>query len=361
MTRYCLMFWSILCLTGAALVFNVRPIFAVAKCDFATEALKNRPDADKGPTTIQVGVFVFDLVGIDTVKEEFTLDFLLQATWEDPRLGKLVRNAGQQVCEVPLEEIWQPAMIMVNRRTLRGELPRELYAHADGAVIVRQRYLGTFSAKLDLTNFPRDTQTLHISFVSLAHTSDELKFEFVSGGGETAFSENGWSASPGRVTTGAYEIDLLRGKDTLDTVHLARADYELEVHRHFRYYIWKVYIPLTLIVIISWTVFWIDPSQLGPQVGIGSGMTLSVVAFLFSLQSLLPQIPYLTRLDLYVYTTLIFVFLAFIEALITCMLASRGKESVARRTDRWCRVIFPVSFIILIWSFHNYNLFGFLK
>ncbi len=58
----------------------------------------------------------------------------------------------------------------------------------------RQRIIGTFAAQLDLTNFPRDTQTLPVTFISLEHGPDELKFVFESVSGEEVFSETGWSA-----------------------------------------------------------------------------------------------------------------------------------------------------------------------
>lgn len=87
-------------------------------------------------------------------------------------------------------------------------------------------------------------------------------------------------------------------------------EFNIEVRRQITFYVWKVFVPLSLIVFTSWLVFWIDPSQLGVQSGIGTAMLLTVVAFLFSLQNILPQIPYLTRLDVFVYSALVLVFLA---------------------------------------------------
>jgi len=144
-------------------------------------------------------------------------------------------------------------------------------------------------------------------------------------------------------------MELIKGSKE-ETEALARFDYEINVKRNRRYYVWKVFVPLIVIVFASWAVFWVDPTQIGVQTGIGTAMLLTVVAFLLSLQNILPKISYLTRLDIFVYSSLVFVFLPFVQALTTCSLAAHGKELLARRLDRWSQVIFPLAFAAaLMW------------
>ena len=207
---------------------------------------------------------------------------------------------------------------------------------------------GTFAAQLNLTNFPRDTQTLSVTFISLEHGPDELKFVFESVSGEEVFSETGWSVERGRAKSSAYIMDALKVEGRDDVVALARFDYFIDVTRRASYYVWKVFVPLCLIVFISWAVFFIDPTDLSVQSGIGTAMMLTIVAFLFSLQDILPKVPYLTRMDVFVFMSLAFVFLAFVESLTTCTMAAHGNEVNARRVDRWARVIFPIGFAIVI-------------
>ena len=329
-------------------VVVVGSVSAVDLCNFDKDIPKTRPNREAGPTEIRVGIFVFDLVDIITKNQEFILDFLLQAEWKDPRLGEVLRKSGRKICKTPIDDIWHPAMIPVNSRALRQELPRVLYVRANGSVEGRQRIIGTFAAQLDLTNFPRDTQTLPVTLISLEHGADELKFVFESGGGEEVFSEAGWSVERGRVESGAYILEALKAEGRDDVVALARFDYMIDVTRRANYYVWKVFVPLCLIVFTSWAAFWIDPTQLGVQTGIGTAMMLTIVAFLFSLQTILPKVPYLPRMDVFVFMSLAFVFLSFVESLTTCTMAARGNEVTARRVDRWSRVIFPMGFAIVI-------------
>ena len=99
---------------------------------------------------------------------------------------------------------------------------------------------------------------------------------------------------------------------------------------------------------MSWTVFWIDPDQLGVQIGVATTSILTLIAFLFSLKALLPPVSYLTRMDMFIYGSLVLVFIALLEALTTCILAAHGKGGIARRFDWWCRGIFPAAFIALM-------------
>lgn len=107
-------------------------------------------------------------------------------------------------------------------------------------------------------------------------------------------------------------------------------------------------VPLIVIVCMSWAVFWIDPDQLGIQIGVASTSILTLIAFLFSLSSVLPPISYLTRMDFFVFSSLVLVFLAFAEAMTTCTLAVKGRMPVGRRIDARARWIFPGTFAIIL-------------
>ena len=51
-------------------------------------------------------------------------------------------------------------------------------------------------------------------------------------------------------------------------VELAGFDFEVKAARNAQHFIIKVIIPLILIVMMSWAVFWIEPNDGGSQFGI---------------------------------------------------------------------------------------------
>jgi len=95
---------------------------------------------------------------------------------------------------------------------------------------------------------------------------------------------------------------------------------------------------------MSWAVFWIDPGMVGVQIGLASTSILTLIAFLFSLNAILPPLSYMTRMDIFLFASLALVFVAFVEAVATAMLKASNRESLSLSIDRWARVIFPAAF-----------------
>jgi gamma-aminobutyric acid receptor subunit beta len=125
------------------------------------------------------------------------------------------------------------------------------------------------------------------------------------------------------------------------------AGYTFEFHatRLGQYYLLKVILPLLLIVMMSWTVFWIDPTNGGPQISVAVTSMLTLIAYRFAIGSEVPKLPYLTRLDAFILASSILVFLSLIEVMLTTKLATDNRIDLARTIDRRCRIFFPLTFI----------------
>ncbi len=68
---------------------------------------------------------------------------------------------------------------------------------------------------------------------------------------------------------------------------------------------------------------------------------------MFSLSQVLPRLSYLTRMDIFLYSSLALAFLAFGEAVLTGVLNARDRDALSLRIDRWARWIFPIVFATL--------------
>jgi hypothetical protein len=337
----------ILLLALAALWVHAVPAHAILECDFGADVPTTRPAPEAGPTEMTVEIYVFDLVSIDSVKQEFTLDVFIEGQWEDQRLGSALRAAGVRKCRVPFDSIWTPGMILLNSREYKSDLKRVATVSADGTVESKVRFTGTFSAPMDLSNFPLDSQTLAMTSISPKYSPDELTFITSRVGAAQNFTEPGWYVRLGEAYAGSYKLDVTKGEGEGDI--LSRFDIEIEVERDVTYYVWKVILPLCIIVFASWTVFWIDPTQLGVQTGISTASLLTAIAFLLSLGNILPP-PYLTRLDVLVYSSIFLIFMVLVEAISTCTLAAHGKADLARRVDWFSRAVFPSAFTaVMVW------------
>jgi len=307
------------------------------------ENLLLRPDPPGTPTKVLVAPYVIDIENINSAKQQFTIDLVLSLEWKDSRL------AGRQR-RLSLNEIWHPQAYLYNQRLVRKFLPDVVEISPDGTVLYMQRYYGHLASRLDLRDFPFDRQTLPITVVSFLYSPEQVNFVLdtrYTGRAEN-FSNTDWQIDSGKGSVRAHRTAATH--DRAQQYRLARFDYVFTAKRHLSYYVWKVIGPLILIVLMSWAVFYIDPAQIGPQLGLAATSILTLIAFLFSLGNILPPISYLTRMDYFVYASLALVFLAFIEALASGFLAAHGKHELAKRFDRISRWVFPLAFAVFnVW------------
>ena len=243
-----------------------------------------------------------------------------------------------------MTDIWNPMLQITNQEKLRSTLPDVARVSSDGTVKVTQRYVGTFTNPLDLHSFPLDVHNFVIQFVAAA---DPEMTELVISDGEknlSGLAENlslpNWEITEWKVS--AVPVVLFEGAPTLPG-----ASFEFEAKRYLGYYLLKVLLPLLLIVIMSWIVFWIHPSEAGSQISVSITSMLTLIAYRFALGSTLPKVSYMTRMDGLILGATLMVFLALVQAVSTSRLVKVGKEELALKIDRVCRVLFPCTFVAI--------------
>ena len=76
-----------------------------------------------------------------------------------------------------LDEVWNPRVGIANEpNSVSRRLPESVEVEADGTVISRQRYVGSFTQPLRLKSFPFDKQTFRVQLVAVRYTPNEVKF-----------------------------------------------------------------------------------------------------------------------------------------------------------------------------------------
>lgn len=296
-----------------------------------------RPDPEGTPTPVKVGVFMLDVTEINDIEQSFTAGLYFDVSYHDPRLAD---PSASGIRTFGLNEIWWPDLGLVNRRDIELIFPHVLKVDRDGNVRYNQRVFGDFSARLDLRKFPFDDQRLPVEVVSFTFGSDalDLVLDREHSGRLESLSLSGWTVMTGGVDTLPKRADALKHEQLV---------FHIDVVRKVPFYRWSILVPLCLIVLMAWCVFWIDPQYLPSQVGLSTASVFSLIAFRFSLRALLPKLDYLTYLDEFVFASTVLVFLALGQAIATGRLAKMGHESLAHRIDVWTRSIYLVVFVVL--------------
>ena len=306
-------------------------------CELPEMNTADRPNMGSGATKVAVGIFLIDITRIDDVNQQFTLDFVVFQTWKDPRLK------GFDGCRFDLAQVWSPVFEFLNSGRVFPSLQPYARVGPEGTVTYPRRYRGSLSFPHGLHNFPFDKHTIRIAMIPPDQSGQ--KYELVANQKTTGRQENltvlDWTlgAAVSRVSQTTHPVS---GK-TIDLFN-----FEISAKRRYHYYLWKVLLPLLLIVAMSWSVFWINPAKFGPQIGMSATSMLTLIAFQFAMAGILPRLSYFTLLDGFITASTILVFGALLESLTTAYFVSVDRMAMALRLDRTCRWAFPLAFLVIV-------------
>ncbi len=305
----------------------------------AAETITRPVSADDGPTKVYVAMGLLDIDEIDSAEQNFTANLYLSARWRDSRLTH--EGPGKKVLNI--DDVWHPQLLFVNQQKIWPTLPEIVHIASDGMVEYHQRVWGPFSQPLEMQDFPFDTQTFVIQLAVAGYEPSELVFEQdpeTPSGLAPEFSLPDWEILE-------WGMDFTPYQPFSASRSAAGFALSFRAQRYVAYYITKIILPLVMIVMMSWIVFWIDPKSFGTQIGLASTSMLTLIAYRFMVGNSIPVISYPTRMDVFIMGATLIVFLALIQASLTSILYGRGREEIAVRMDFICRFLFPAGFILL--------------
>jgi hypothetical protein len=306
------------------------------------QMVAERPNGGGASTEVTISVFVVDIDEIDDVSQRFNVDVFVNISWHDPRLALPENDRAGQIRAFPMSKIWTPRGMIVNDRGLTPKLPLVADVDAQGKVVYRQRFSGELGVDLDLKEFPFDTQHLPIEVISYQYSPEEVHFSpnaRFAASVET-FSVEGWSFSMLEPDFGEFSVPAIG-------VVRPRMTFIIEAKRNAQYYLLTLFLPMSLIVFMSWTAFWIQPNVVPPRIAISTASIFSLIAFGFSIRLSLPHVSYVTRVDLFVIGCTLLVFLALGAAVIGSRWASAEKMKQALRLNAAIRWIYVVLFFVV--------------
>lgn len=299
-------------------------------------------DGEKVP--VQVALHILNLADIDEVSQRFRVVAYLFAKWKDPRLAFTPKAGWEKFRVYRPDDVWTPHFDFVNGVAPHSAFDVTLRAFPDGTVRYYERSSAELSNTFHLHRFPFDQERLRIlihppiseaAVVNLLQTTEEPPITIE----ERIYSSLAqWKIV--NVQAGASPIVAINKEKT------TQIEFDIDVDRESNFYIWKVFIPLLLMVVLSWTVFWIDNSELNSQVTISVTTILTVIAFAFAISTNLPKVSYLTFIDVFFLTCYVFVFVTAVE-LTFVHLAGRSKHDTMGRTiRRYSRIVLPIMFVV---------------
>ena len=304
---------------------------------FNASAGLSKPVAEDGkPTEVQVLGAVLDIDRINSAEQNFTLNFYAIFRWLDPRLA----HAGSGSIIRDLSEVWNPRLTILNTQKYWANTRDEVEVSPEGEVTYRLHIFGDFSQPLELRDFPQDSHVFEVPVVAAGYQADEIVFR-PDPRMDSFMAE--------KLSVADWKVRDMRGvpREVIfaNGLKLPGFVFSFEGKRLLHHYVIKAIVPLCLIVMMSWVVFWINPEQVSNQLSVAVTTVLTLIAYHIALSGRLPEIPYLTHMDKFLFSSTVLVFMALIEVVITSHLASTNQMALARRIDLTARWAFPLLFV----------------
>jgi hypothetical protein len=311
-----------------------------AACPDASAYSLTRPDAGAGPTVVGLGIFFQDVASLSDVDQTLDADVYVIARWRDPRLRDPARGETAVECPSPEGRLWMPTIEPENLRGRQAFYPARFLVDGRGVVTFARRLWVKLSHPLDFRDFPLDRHRWRVTLWPVAARTDEVVFHPLRRA--TAMSEQlsiqGWRVASPQAHAGT-------GPRAARSGSFARFDVELGLERDWSYHAWKLGVPLTLIVLMAYGVYFIPSSAVPQQIGLGMTSMLTLIAYMLALGGSLPRIPYLTRADRFFVGSAVLVFLGLVKAVAAISLAQGPHAGLLDRLNRWGRWAFPVAML----------------
>ena len=304
------------------------------------------PNAD-GPVLADMGLYIEEIPEINEINNTFIVEGRMDLVWCDPRLK--FENTGQGTFEILLEEdaqeklntIWWPDITFTNEVEGRDIANEELIIHENGTVEYREKFTVVLEAKYDLYKFPFDKQTLEIEIESFAWDEKYLQLhiekEFVGFSDEYEILE--WRTDD--VSTRIEDVMEVGDRSPFSEFRMT-----IHVTRESGFYVWKVLLPLVILVIMCFAVFWMDDEGLSSRLGVAFTGVLTVVAYQFIATGNLPKVPYITLMDSYITLSFVIMVITIFQSIWVSDFNKNGKKETALKIDKISRFLFPLIYII---------------
>ena len=290
------------------------------------------------PVKVKVSVDLVEVSQIVDHDQKFELEFNVFYSWHDPRFAFDAAREGVSSKLIPAEDVWNPEPELCDELDVDVRGGKAVRALPDGTLCFSRHYRGTIGGSLDLHEFPLDRHTLEVDLEESVFEADQVVFVAAGASHRARSGGSAWLETERHFVGGADDVEPRTGE------RYSMLRMNLEVERDPHYYLWAIVLPLIPIVATAWSVFWMHPKEFSSQVTVGITAMLTIVAYRISVDSSLPPLSYMTRMDYFLLACQVFVFGAFLVVVAIHIFSVRGTaegQAMALRLNMNCRWLPP--------------------
>lgn len=311
------------------------------------------------PTIVDTTAFITDIQSLDEVNEQLQVDAVFKLEWNDPRLAfdskKENTNYKLYQGDFQYDEIfegWKPQISIINEIGQPQIKARQLRVYPNGHIIYTEQRTLTLETPMQLEKFPFDKQKLSAYIIPFGYSANEVQLRVHPG---YAVTVNDYVKNHPSVNIAEWHLKNFDLKSTIrdkeyygESNRISMLEFSISLDRQATNILLKVLVPLSLLVLAMWAVFWMDTKSLSDRLNIAFIGILSVIAYQFLVEGEMPDIDYLTFTDGFLLVSFSILFSTVLESLIVYWLVKIDKQNFAKKIDIFSRAAFPLTYIAFI-------------
>lgn len=308
------------------------------------------PPVEAGPVVVRARFEFHDILEINDGDETFGFSGVLALTWNDPRQAFQPGIAGvdEKVFQgnYQFNEIspgWYPQVVLVNESGLYQKSGIVLRVKPDGTSTLIETVTATAEVELNMRRYPFDKHRLEAVFEVLGFDRDEvvMKLESTDAGALQAdeVMTPEWSITGSRMEIRDRPASYA-GHRGVASAFVASVDVERDSFYARR----LVVLPLIVIVLLSFSVFWMDRSTLGDRISVSFIGILTGVAYQWIVNESLPHVSYVTLMHGILSLSFLTMSATVVVNITVGTLDRRGKHELGDLVDQRCRWLFPLAY-----------------
>ena len=317
------------------------------------------PPSNGTPVQLSSSINLRNILNVDEKKQEISVEITFRLYWTDSRIepiqkylsGSDVRGRYIPLASTSGECFWMPDIFIDQAIKLRTPTyytkPASLRIYQSRMLRFSKRINFDVACNMNFHRFPVDQQDCVIRFESFDFTRKHMEISWRP--------QSEMTINPNISLTQFISNISLR---TYHTVYYEQ-DYpgiilNIHLHREITYHLFRSYFPSIMFVGISWLSLFLPPEYVPGRVLMFMTALLSLVSMDSSVQQTMPQVNYLTLLDIWMVICMLFVFICILEFILVTFLIRIEKQSYAVKAELTCRIciaIFFVIFFLIYWLF----------
>ncbi|CAB4065750.1 unnamed protein product [Lepeophtheirus salmonis] len=298
------------------------------------------PTENGDPLTVEVSVSLRNILEIDEHKQLLTIETTLRLYWVDERLSvkHLLENSSMDYILLHpkvAKLIWFPDIYIDFAKDLRIPTymtpPASLRIYRNSTIRYATQVNYDVACPMTFFKYPYDTQVCEVKYESYGHTIEKMKVVWKQGLDKSKVTDNN------SISLAQFEYEVLFEENYFEEI--ASGVYpgvimKIILKRNINYHLLQTYLPSGIFVFVAWLSLFLPPQSIPGRITMAMTTLLTLAAMFGAVRQSTPRVSYVSALDIWMCTCIIFVFFALLEYVIMLSLMTKCGKLKKKRSSK---------------------------